>query len=398
MSALDAVLFIVAAASVILLVSAQVLRGARRLSFMLLGVIGLAPSVIGIIVSTVGGGAATSSVLTVVGVVASFAFGLAGERFNITQGRDVRLGLVIASKDAFHQEVRQGLSEELRGTRVRVTDLGGSPAAPREDLTYFSECLRRTVDARVDYLVIWAPGGESAQGEEVLEAVRALRRRGGLTIFLENGPQPSTAYAGYATVRHDAVGGSALLREVILNVSSRHPGPVLIVLGPQFSPPALRRAEALSAGLGEMQEVEYLQLVSWSIKDAIELVAERVKSGCRPAVVVCPNDAIALALVDDIPDWRQLSPLKKARIIGFDGMRRAVACIAERGTNFEGTIAISPSEYGRIAGHIVRTIGRPSTRPGRATRRAAKEYLITFDSRKIMDPPRARRRLYDEYE
>lgn len=398
MSALTVGLFVSAGLSIVLILLAQAFRGGLRLSCMLLGVVGLTPSAIGIAVIAIGGHTTTSNVLTVVGVLASFIFGFAGERLNITQGRSVRLGLVISSKDAFHQEVRHGLYEELRGSRVTITDLGGSPDAPREDLANFSELLRRTVRERVDYLVMWPPGADAAEGDEVDEAVRRLRRQGGLSIFLENSPAESPSQMGYAVVRHDAVSGATLLAEAVRNVLDRNLGSLMLVLGPQFSSPGKIRGEVLTGALSATPDVECLQLASWSVRDAVGRIANRVKAGARPNVIVCPNDAIALALVDDIAEWRHLAPLRRTKILGFDGMRRAVACIAERGTNFEATVVIPPSEYGRIAGRLVRTLGRPGVRPGRALRAAAKEYRISFDARKIVDPARARRRLYDENE
>ncbi|MCP5013742.1 MAG: sugar ABC transporter substrate-binding protein [Ketobacter sp.] len=394
-SVIIAILILVLLLSIVFLLVAQVTRGGVRISARITGYVLLFPTCTALSILFFSSGQNVSVAVSVAGIVISFIFGFAGHRLSVTGSTRPCIGIVIASKVPFHQEIRKALYSELDSHAGRIIDFGGAFDAPLEDLTAFSKLLTNTMTKKVDYLIVWPPGLDAANGSDLLNAATYLRKRGGLCLFLENGPNRSNDdELNYVRIRHNALIGASLLSDGIRQLFHAESPRILILLGPSYSPPALERNSIIASEFPEAERVRHIQLGSWSSSDAVESLCRLDEDDLKYDIIVCPNDRIALAIVDALLVRRELKKIRKVRVVGFDGLPRAIACIAEQFTPFELTVAIPPSEYGMIAGKIIKELGSPRLRPVYRLRKACQEVEITMDNRNLINPARARSRLY----
>ena len=393
------ILLVIVGLSIVFLLISKITRGCRRISARLAGFLVFIPSItiLSVLFFSQGGGEAVSLTLSVAGIVISFIFGVAGKFLSITGSSKVRVGIVISSKDPFHQEIRRELFSKLDSVAFQIFDFGAAPDAPREDLTVFHDLLSKTLTKQVDYLVMWPPGGNAANQSDVREATDRLRCLGGLCIFLENGPDMLYGTKlNHALIRHNAEEGAKLLADGVRHLLADTPSfNLLVLLGPEFSEPAKLRNNVLISEFPEGDGISHLQLEGWSTSDALNQLITRVKQGCIYDALLCPNDNIALEVVDALFNRPDLMLMKDTKVIGFDGLPRASACIAEYGTNFQLTVTIPPREYGRIAADIIKQFTVPSFRPEHLLRKKCLVVDIPMDHRNLIDKGRARRRLYD---
>jgi len=275
-----------------------------------------------------------------------------------------------------------------------MQDDGGDISFGREDLRGFSGLVRRARDAHVDYMILWPPGQEAADSDEVARTVRDIFKRGGLCIFLETGPSAAALKGKFALIRHDAVKAASLVVELATD-RIRETDRVLVVLGPAFSAPAEKRNAVIKSGLPETDSCSHLVLASWSPDEAVRRIRDAVGTGPKPNVIICPNDSVALTLVDEIVNQQELSPLLSASIIGCDGLQRAYASIAELTSPFRATVAIPPEEFGAYSGMYVKEMSKVHLRPTRRRKELAGEKVLEMDRRNMVDPSRARRKLYE---
>jgi len=381
--------------AVCLLLYSYFARGGVRITAQVAGTLIFFPAVVALAVAGLGRNSSISTSLGVVGILVSFVFGFAGNRLTLSPLIKPKVAIVISSKDPFHQEIRRALYSELKDISPIIIDEGGSASAAREDLIAFTDLLRRANEASADYIVMWPPGMDAVRMAEIKKISDDLFRRGGLCIFLETPPVDLDLRGRVAVLRHDAQRAGELLSKAVAD----YMGPetrLLLVLGPVFSQPAILRNGALTAAWPETGYCRHLPLATWSSVDALGAIHNVIRSGYVPDVVICPNDTIALALCDAIATQRDLRRLHSKHVIGFDGLSRACASIAEVHSPFGLTIAIPPAEYGVCAARIIKELARVSLRPWRRLEACATETVLSMDGRNIINPSRARRRLYDE--
>jgi len=381
--------------AILLIVYSYLTRGGVRITAQVLGTAILFPAIVALAVVGLGRDSSISSSLGVVGIVVSFVFGFAGNSLTLSPVRKPRVAIVIASKDPFHQDIRRALYKELKDISAVIVDEGGSASAAREDLIAFADLLRHAGEASVDYIVVWPPGIDAAGISEVKQAAHELYRKGGLCIFLETPPADVALRGQVAVLRHDAHTAGDLMAKAV----AEYIGPqtrLLLLLGPQFSQPATLRNSSLTAMWPASASCRHVTLATWSSTDALEVIQTVLRTGFVPDVIVCPNDSIALALCDATAKDRELRRLRSKHVIGFDGLPRACASIAETHSPLELTIAIPPAEYGICAARIIKDVAKVSWRPRRRAAAHAVETVLSMDARNIINPTRARRRLYDE--
>jgi hypothetical protein len=388
-------LFVFLLLSVGAILFSKLLRGGRRLLVRTLAIwIALPALTLGTLLS-LSAGESISTVLGVAGVLVSFVFGFAGNRLTLEgASSQIRVGFAFASRSAFHQEIRRSLRDALRSSRFNILDEGGDTSFGREDLIAFSGLVHRAREERVDYMILWPPGQAAADSEEVAFAVRDIFKRGGLCIFLETGPSATALEGQFALIRHDAVKAAGLVVDLAKDLI-RETDRVLVVLGPVFSTPAEKRNAIISSGLPVTDLCSHLVLTSWSPDEAVGQIRVAVGRGPKPNVVICPNDSVALALVDESVRRRELVPLRRASIVACDGLPRAFASIAELTSPFHATVAIPPGLFGVSSGKYVKDMAKIHFRPAHVRKGLAVEKVLEMDGRNMIDSSKARRKLYE---
>jgi hypothetical protein len=371
------------------------LRGGPRLTWRSAGIWIALPCAATAAVLSLSDNASISTSLSVGGVLLSFVFGFAGNQLTTERiGRKINVGLVIASKSAFHQEVRRTLYDDLRQIGCHIRDDGAEPSFGRENLIGFSGIFRSLSQYKPDYVVFWAPGQAAADNDDITAGVEDLYRRGGLSIFLETGPSRADLAGKFALIRHDAVRASELIVEATLKIC-KPDTEILVVLGPSFSAPGVRRRAVIEKAFPESAGCRHVHLDTWLPDEAITRIGSSLAQGPRPNVVLCPNDSITLALIDEMYHRRELAPIRHAKIVGCDGLLRAYASIAEPTSPFVLTVAIPPGEFGACAARIIRDLARVSAFPRRRRNALAVDKVMEMDDRNVIDAARARRRLYE---
>jgi DNA-binding LacI/PurR family transcriptional regulator len=142
---------------------------------------------------------------------------------------------------------------------------------------------------------------------------------------------------------------------------------------------------------GKRPNTVLIQLSHWDTQECVDAVLTACQ-GVLPDVIVCPNDNCALALNDSLPsELRQQHPL---RIVGYDGLDRMTAAIAEPEVSLGLTLRIPPDLFGRVAASVVREELRLFS-PHRDRGRCERKVPTDLDGGYVMTTSRAFRRLYD---
>jgi hypothetical protein len=371
-------------------------RGARRITFRLAGLWLLLPTVIAtcfVLISSVSD-PNFETALGVAGIILSFFFGVFGSAASMISSHPMKVAILFASKGPFHREIRRGIDEQLALCGAITIDLGSEAMAVREDEVGFLRLLRRTSNLRPDYAIIWAPGESWAEEPELISFAENLYREGGLCIFLEN-PPPESMQNITLTIAHDAKEGGRLLGQLARQFGAGRSLTSLVLLGPEYSEPARLRNDAIREELDGCENVSLLQLFTWNEADAIDLIRRMSEPGISFDLVVCPNDSIALSLEDSVASENGIEWLSTAKVLGFDGLPRARACVAEAGTIIVGTVSIPPSEYGARAGQCICRLSRPTLLYRKKIRSASGLLKMAISEKHIITRGRARSQLYD---
>lgn len=353
------------------------------------------PAVIALIFVIIGSGQGSSELVGALGIVLSFVFGFAGPSLVLGANRRIRVGVVIPSREPFHQEIRRALYANLSDRNAEIIDLGMSPEAAREDLWQFGSQLRYVYEKRVDYIVMWASGVDVASQENVLDYTARLWKRGGLAIFLENAPIPMPTTASLsASIRYDGKAGAQILCDGLKKYLLSGNNKALILFAPAHLGPGKIRNDLIRPAFPESEKVRHIDLTSWSPDGALAQLRACIASGFVPDVIVCPNDQTALFLMDAIHSWEDLKILHDVKIAGFDGLPRAISVIAEKLGNLSLTVTVPLAEYGNRASEIILELSKLRLEPNKLRRELARSHVIPIDRRNLMTQDVAYRRLY----
>lgn len=382
------------AGCVLLFVSSRS-RGSRRRTMQLLGFWLLFPTMLAAIFVVFSGlgSAEMGTALGVSGILVSFVFGVLGSPSSFFLARPMKVAVLFMSRGAFHREIRQGLHEQLALIGANVIDFGMESSSEEDELG-FLRLLRRIEKLRPDFAVIWAPGKAWTDEPEVIAFATALYREGGLCIFLENSPHEDLQQKTL-TIVHDAEMGGRYQGRLARQFGAGTTRSTLVLLGPEYSKPAVGRNTALREELSELELVTYLQLFSWGGLGALDQLRKIDRANGGFDIVVCPNDSIALALEDASKNEDGLSWLAKADVLGFDGLPRARACVAENGLTIKGTVSIPPSEFGARAGLAILRLSNQTFSLRSPRRDICGEIKLPISDKHIITRGRARAQLYD---
>jgi|GEM_PF-5780866 len=371
------------------LILGRMSRGARRFALQRIGILVALLSIVMISFGLVPS-SSSSNTLSIFGIIVSFAFGVGGSRFALLQSSRPRVGVVISSKVAFHMAIRSGLIAELDGD-AEIIDLGNSPTAAEDNLNGFLGLLRATVNLRPDYLVIWPPGLEAGRCDEVIAAVTKLRAQGGLGILLQTGSSNSLAISSH--IVHDAEEGARLLMEEIRRTVPVKSTELLVIAGPAWSGHAESRLQTFRQGLSDYTSIVFEQQTSWAPEETLKIVRSFSRSR-KPKLIVCPNDSCALKVTHAISSEGWGVPLRSSKVVGYDGIREALGCIAEPSSSFEFTLIIPPREYGVKAAELINIAYRFNLSLGEYIRPAIQCVHINVDAKSVVRSESARRQLY----
>jgi len=227
-----------------------------------------------------------------------------------------------------------------------------------ENLATFVTCLRNTLDTKPDYLVIACPSFEVLGNDEIMTGLRTFQRRGGQLIFIDNAPSGdlSAQLRRFGLVRADVERVAELVCDWIVG---RVPQAcIFVVSGPKTSDPALRYKRILESRFpGE--NLAIIDTHGWS-EAAAQLAVEGLSNSAVPDFIVCGNDVMAFGAVRAIRSNAVANEKwNECRVVGYNGISRALFAIAERDNPFVATVCIPPSTYGReIAAMILRDARR----------------------------------------
>lgn len=307
-----------------------------------------------------------SDALAILGIILALALPLAGTFLSRSALR-VRVAVVIPSMVPFHVELRAGLQEGLLGIRVElVDDYKELQTTALEALGEFEPGIRRMLRRRPDYLVACAPAVEHYLGDLEPLLLRFTQAGGGL-ILIDNFPNPEQlARFGkrVGTVTSDVRGGvQALLGKVKrMQVKADR---ILVIAGPQYSQPAQIRQEALRQAFTDT-EVNVVDTDGWTRDSAREEMSKALVGDQPPDLVFCGNDWMALGAVEAIREARKSGPRRKkrtsvvarglrdTRVIGYDGITRALYAIAEPENPLLMTYLTPPAVYGHSIADMIR--------------------------------------------
>lgn len=98
--------------------------------------------------------------------------------------------------------------------------------------------------------------------------------------------------------------------------------------------------------------VESIITNTWSEQNAYEVIFKEVNKGRIFDLIICGNDDMALGAVSAL--YR--AGLANTKVLGYDGILRAVAAVAEPSNPLVATMRIPPSTYEKRAARYVRDV------------------------------------------
>jgi hypothetical protein len=306
-----------------------------------------------------------SIMLSVVGILVSFFFGVGGEKFLRKDATRLKTGLIIASKLSFHQELRKGFLLSLTDIPTEIIDEYQRRDAPKEDLADFLGLLTRVSNLDPDVLVIWPPSGGQARDIEVERLLHKHLDKGGLVVAFENELSESLSRKkGVVLISSAHIEGGKLIAEYA--VQRVNPGnTILVTAGPRHSRPAEDRLKAVIQTL-ENAGVKFFvdRCDTWAPEEAADRFCRYCKENGNPKVVITSNDAAGIAVSRALgkPSGERH---RYVEVIGYDGLPEALNVIAEPCSRFVATIRIPPSAYGHAAANVIQSEYRRGIFEGR---------------------------------
>lgn len=295
-----------------------------------------------------------SDILGAIGLGLSLLLAFVAGRFH-TYLRTVRVGVVIPSLRPFHRELREGLTAFLQDGRYEILDPFAAMDSPSEDLSRFPQVMHEALLRKADVLVICAPSRDLANNPLLVEACRALVRRGGHVCFIESVPDDSILddLGDCSSITSDSSASAALLCEWIQRqvASQSDEGYVLHIPGPSHSRPAMTRELAMRTNLPDGIEIEVLHTQSWSNSETEAILDSFLHSHSPPQVVICGNDDMAQGAAQCLSERGLRIP-----VVGHDGLRETLVLIDDAWSPIEATIRLPPASFGHLAGSVIASL------------------------------------------
>lgn len=372
-----------------LLLASSNCLGHRRILLYRVGVLGVVPSAIATIVllpgllqvSVLDSLGTLSNLLGVFGFGATIVLSMTFRNARPATWR-VRVGVVIPSRVSFYSELRNGLLVGLQPVDATVVDPYLAESRPLERLSDFTPDLNAVLETRPDYLVMASPSPDVFSRNEIAQKLRRFQDRGGGLIFINNPPvgDDVQAYKSFGYVYTDLERGSQLVAEWV-EANTSPASLVLVVAGPTGSAPAQRYKAALEAAIFDSR-IRITDTLSWTRESALAAVLEFSElGGPIPGAIVCGNDIMAFGAVQAIRTLAESdSAWLQCKVVGFDGIGRALFSISEPSNPFAATVSTPPSAYGfEIAEMIVSDSTRWLSAP------KLRHHEISFSTGQLID-------------
>lgn len=340
----------VAVAALAALVASQIARGRRRLLTQRVAIYTALPAITAVLVLLPLQLKLTfSDGLSLAGLVLSLGFGVGARAMERMTSR-LRVGVVIPSSAPFNSELRMGLTEALSPVRLDLYDDYLVTNRAVERLSEFLPGLRRTLAWRPDYLVVYSPSVPLVSTEQVLTLIREFIRKGGGVVFIDNEPTEhvrSTLGKHYGRVTSDVETGARIVADYVRSHMG-HGDEVLVLSGPPASEPAVLRQKTLTDALPGAT-ILVADTGGWTSEAAYAATMTSFAGGASLRFIVCGNDVMGFGAVKAVREVRSGAGKDNAartEVIGYDGIARALFCIAEDGNPFAATLSTPPAAYG----------------------------------------------------
>ena len=297
---------------------------------------------------------------------------------------------VINSGERFNQELQYGFVRETEKLPIELLEGDFS----HTDAASFILALNRAELKNPDYIITVPPNKDLPNSPDATRILKRLTDRGTRTIFIENAPDALHDYHGNVTViQSDSKAGAQVLAQYARSIVSNK-GTILLLNGPQDSENARERRDIFLQSLqltpgNQSFNVISMNLTGWSQSETEQYVTKHlIENGNSdiPEVIICGNDSMALGAVTAV---RHHTPadLPKPKILGYDGLMRAVMAIADESNPFCATIAIPPSSYGKYAAQAI----LQEMRGGVSTNREELTKLIPIHFENLITTEKANR-------
>jgi ABC-type sugar transport system substrate-binding protein len=259
----------------------------------------------------------------------------------------IPVGFVMNKVLRFHNEIMHGTIFEFEKHRIYPEVQEFSFA----DKNSYHLSLRNALRSEIECIIV-VPPCENTDITELNELIEQKR----CVVFMENPPLniSNNKSNSYITIESDSEAGAQYLATYVSRRLKSKDKSVLLLNGPNESKNAKQRKKIFENTLQE-HIVESITLDSWAVEDAIpaleKLISENENANI-PEFIVCCNDVVGLGVCQ----WLQKrirATEQYPRVVGYDGILKAIIAIADDENPFEATIAIPPSGYGRMAAQII---------------------------------------------
>jgi ABC-type sugar transport system substrate-binding protein len=352
------VAIVIAGAAIVSVAIGQFARGPRRLLVQRLGLYATIPSITAALVLVpLYYRLSFSDGLSLAGLIVGVGLALGAPALaRLVLG--LRIGVVIPSRVPFHSELRAGFSEAMAATHFEVHDDYLITERAIENLAEFLPALRRTLSWRPDYLVICSPSGPLVSSPQMMALLTSFTRKGGGIVFIDNEPANDVRKrlgrrSGYVT--SDVTTGARIIADYV-QAQIKPDDRILVLCGPPSSAPAELRRATFAAVLPRATLV-IADPGGWTSEAAYQGTLAHCADGTPFGFVICGNDTMAMGTVRALRELGRrpgCAHFRQTKVIGYDGISRALYAIAESENQFAATIRTPPSAYGHeIAAMIV---------------------------------------------